>query len=223
MKTMRATLILSVALASLAFADSNVVSSANVVGYVQKSVVSNSVVIVSPQFLASDTNGVALSDAFSGIPDSSIVYTWNNGYTTYLYFDGLWYDVDDAYAPADDVIIKQGAAAWLQSTAATNVIMSGDVPQASFITNVVAEGLNLIANPYPVELALGSIPTNSLPDSSMAYAHDGTNYTTYLYFAGLWYDVDDAYAPADDVSVGVGDGFWLESTNTFDMIFDKQY
>ncbi len=222
MKTMRATLILSVALASLAFADSNVVSSANVVGYVQKSVVSNSFTIVSPQFLVADTNGVALSDAFSDIPDNSVVYAWDNGYTRYVYFGGLWYNMDDGYAPADDVIIKQGAATWLQSTATTNVVMSGDVPQASSITNEVVEGFTLMANPYPVGLTLGDMPTNSLPDNSVVYAWDGS-YTRYIYFGGLWYNMDDGYAPADDVAIDVGDGFWMESTNTFNMIFDKQY
>jgi hypothetical protein len=199
------------------------VTSANIVGYSKKAVTDGSFSILAPQFVVENTNGIALKNAFTGLADETLVYAWDGGYTTYYYFDGLWYDVDDFYSAADDDIIPAGASVWLKSTADTNVLMSGEVPQVDSVTNVIGSGFSLVANPYPVDLVLSNIPQDNLPAETLVYAWDG-GYTTYYYFDGLWYDVDDFYSAADGDVISVGDGFWIKNpTSSFELIFDKQY
>lgn len=203
------------------------VSSANIVGYSKKTVTNDTLRIVSPQFLAADTNGIALKDAFSGLAEATTLYAYDGGYTKYEYYAPTWYNADAGYINADDVMIQQGASAWLTipaNTAEVNIIMSGNVPTASSITNTAVEGLTLMANPYPVELALKDIPTNNLVEATTIYAYDD-GYTKYEFYTPNWYNADAGYIFADDVTIAVGDGFWVlnPTTSNIEIIFEKQY
>lgn len=213
-------------IATTALADSNVVSSANIVGYVQtETFAAGQFQILAPQFLQAPTNGIALGDAFGDVPDLTVVYTWNGtSYKAYTYYEAAPGWLDSIFTPSDGVIIEQGDAVWLKSTAVTNVIMSGDVPQAGSITNVLAaETFNLVACPYPVEMTLGDINTNSLSDLDVAYVWNGSAYKAYTYYEAAPGWLDSIFTPSDGVTIAVGQGFWLNSAAGGTLIFDKQY
>jgi hypothetical protein len=196
------------------------VTSANIVGYSKKAFAAGDFKIVAPQFLASDTDGIAVGDAFSGASDYSTLFVWNSGYVSYTYFGGDWYD--GGYSIVNDTLkIGQGDAVWLNGAEASDVIMSGEVPTADSVTNSVVAGFNLVANPYPVALKLGAIPTTTLSDFDLLFVWD-SGYVSYTYYAGDWYD--GGYSIVNDtVSVPVGDGFWLSCAAGGDLIFNKAY
>merc|ERR1711879_169454 len=108
---------------------------------------------------------------------------------------------DTGFNPVDGLIIPLGTAFWLESTGTTNFTTAGDVPTVGTITNSIIAGFNLIANPYPTELTLGSIPSAAISDLDNIYTWDGTNYTTYTYYdAGNgWYDT--GFNSASNISV----------------------
>ncbi len=226
MKKILITAALTGVIAGAAFADSNVVSSANVVGYVQtETFAAGQFRLIAPQFLQTPTNGIALGDAFNNVPDLTKIYTWNGlSYKAYTYYKAAPGWLDSIYTPSDNVIIEQGDALWLQSSTVTNIVMSGNVPQTDSITNVlVAETFNLIACPYPVEVTLGDINTNSLTNLDMAYLWNGVSYKAYTYYEAAPGWLDSVYTPSDGVKIKVGQGFWLKSKAGGALIFDKKY
>lgn len=204
-----------------AFAQTTV-TSANIVGYTKKATTAGSFSIMAPQFLAADTNGVALDDAFSGIGEGVKVFAWTGSiYNEYTYYDGYgWYD--NLFNPVGDIIIEQGKAVWLKGAATTNVLMSGDVPMTASITNTLTAGFNLVGNSYPVELTLDDMPIASFSDGDKVFAWNGSIYAEYTYYVGYgWYD--NLFVAAGEVAIDVGDGFWLKSAAGGDLILDKQY
>ena len=198
------------------------VTSANIVGYSKKAMPLNSIDIVSPQFLAGDAGGISLDDAFGGMSDSTSIYAWDGGaYSLYTYYEGYgWFD--PSFVAAGGVLIGQGDGVWLQSgTVAADVIMSGEVSLAGSITNTLIVGINMVANPYPVSMRLSEIPEVSLSDGDVVYLWSGS-YSVYTFYVGYgWFD--PSFVAADDVQVGVGQGFWLSSAAGGDLVFDKQY
>jgi hypothetical protein len=223
MKKFLATAVVTGLIGGSAFAATNVVSSANIVGYVKTPMTSGQFQIIGSQFLAGSTNGVTLGSAFSGLTEESTLITWNgSGYAPYTYYIGYgWYDVGGA--EANDVVIPSGSSFWVRNNgAATDVVLSGDVPMADSITNTLVEGFNLIANPYPVALKLSDIPTASLSEEDVLFAWNGSGYAPYTYYIGYgWYDVGGA--EANTVEIPVGQGFWLRTAASGSLIFNKQY
>jgi len=230
MKKILITALLTGLIAGVAFADSNVVSSANIVGYVMLPEPSSGVDIVSPQFLLSSESPMTLGEAFSDLAEETLLYSWDGtNYTSYIYYNGYgWYDFPAFSDLQNDVVVNPGQAFWL-SAAGTNALTSGDVPSADTVTNVVVEGINLIANPYPVALTLGSISnqvgSTTLSDEDLLYAWDGSTYVSYAYYEGYgWYDFPAFSGLQNDVEIPVGKGFWLSIAGVGgDLVFTKQY
>lgn len=228
MKKIIATATVLACAASMASAQ---VTSANIVGYAKKSLSSGALIIVSPQFRAGSTNGIALGDAFSGLTDASRVYSWTgSGYGVYEFYNGEglgWFDVNNAYAPANDVIVTQGAGVWLaDGSGGSSPIMAGEVPSVASVTNTLAAAINLVANPYPVAFQLGDIDTTSLSDADRIYAYNGSTYDVYEFYNGEglgWFDVNNAYAPANAETIDVGQGFWLDCAAGGSIIWNKNY
>jgi len=219
---MKKTLTIAGAVLISASAFAQTVSSANIVGYSKKDMTIGGTIIATPQFPAADTNGVTLADAFSGLESGDKAYAWNGlNYTIYTYYGSYgWYDGSNV--SSDDVLITQGTAVWLQAVASTNVIMSGDVPSASSVTNTLAAGLNLIGNAYPVALKLDDISGSGIASGDKVYAWDGSSYAIYTYYGSYgWYDGSNN--PSGTVEIGVGDGFWLKSALGGEMVMDKAY
>jgi hypothetical protein len=199
------------------------VYSANIVGYATKTLDSGSFEIVSPQFLQSGGEAITLGTAFSDAADQSVIYMWTGaGYTVYTYYAGYgWYDL--SFNPADDIVVAGGDAMWLKGgAAAADVMMMGEVESATDVAVTVTAGFNLIANPYPVALALGSIDNTALTEGDVIYVWGGAGYTVYTYYLGYgWYDL--SFNPVDSVTVPVGQGFWLKAAAAGTLTFDKNF
>jgi hypothetical protein len=202
------------------------VYSQNIVGYAKRSIPVSSFRMISAQFVASNshTNGITLGNAFSNVGDQDQVLFWNgSGYDVYTYYAGYgWYDVT-ATVPSDDVLIPQGTAVWAKSNSGTDLVISGEVPSSGSVTNMLSSGFNMVSDPYPVDMTLADIPTNSLSDQDQAMLWNGSGYGVYTYYAGYgWYDVT-ATIPSGSTKVSVGQGFWLKSASGGALIFNKPY
>jgi len=200
------------------------VTSANIVGYAKKSVGGGSFKIVAAQFLAGQTNGMTLGEAFPNMGEGDQILFWaGTGYEIYTYYVGYgWYDFT-VTTPSDDVLIPQGASVWLKSIAGTTTIVAGEVPSVGSVTNTLSVGFNMISNPYPVEMTLGSIPTTSLSDGDQVLLWAGSGYDIYNYYVGYgWYDFT-VTIPSDDVQIPVGDGCWLKSAAGGEIVYTKTY
>jgi hypothetical protein len=200
------------------------VTSANIVGYAKATVPGPGFEIVAPQFNAGDAGGITLGDAFSGMNDLDEVLFWNGaGYDTFRYYAGYGWYYNNDIDPADDVLVPEGQAIWAKSAVGATLIMAGEVPTAASVTNSVAVGFNMIANPYPVEIALGDLDVSQLTDVDEILVWNGTGYDIYRYYAGYGWYFNNDIDPADTVKIGVGQGVWLKAAAAGEMVFDKQY
>lgn len=211
--------------ASMASAQEPVYSQ-NIVGYAKTTLAAGSFEIVSPQFLVGDNDGVTLSNAFSGVSDGSVVFAWTGtGYDSYTYYvdGGGWFDL--SFNDVGGEMIGQGDAVWLKSGAGEGsvAIMAGEVSSADSITVTLTSGFNLVASPYPVAITLGDLATDALSDGDSIFVWSGSGYDSYTYYVdgGGWFDL--SFNDASGIEIGVGQGFWLNSSAGGTMVFDKSF
>ncbi len=249
MKIMRATLILSVALASLAFADSNVVSSANVVGYVQ-SIQQNDLQIIMSPFEGSSLNDMALTNGLGGDSlvnsDNVYLYVPGEGYKNYFFagdvgdptFNYKWIDHDTTTVATN--IIPPGTAFWYRNRLGTTneVMFSGDVVLDVSITNTIVEGLQLISFPYSCAADLNSMAlTNGLGGDSLVNSDNiyiyvpGVGYKNY-FFAGdvgdpafnyKWIDHDTTTVVTNDIPLDAGFWYRCRKVGGYEWIVPRPY
>jgi len=118
MKSLRITALLLSLVFPGAWADSNTVASANILGYTKKNLPANGLIMVSNPFVNSDKNDMTINEIFgTSLPDGTTLYVYDNGYSSYSYIDGIGW-VDDFFSIADDFEFTVGCGFWyLTSTA----------------------------------------------------------------------------------------------------------
>ena len=144
MKKFMVTAVVTGLIGGAAFAQTNVVSSANVVGYNQITIPSNQYVLVALDFNnASNTvNGL-----FGNLPTGSEVSFWNpatQGYVSVAKTRAGW-------GTGGTNVLDIGAGAFLKVPAATNIYMSGDVPVNATSVLYVVTGFKVLSYPYPAD------------------------------------------------------------------------
>jgi hypothetical protein len=172
---------------SMASAATNQVYSKNAVGFVKVDVPSNALTIVAVPFNTMSESGVYTLDELIGtnltgngrISKADTVYIWtgNDGYNTAFLNDDSWGDpsIDDkwCYFPEGsdfpiacattnifDIMTSDGL--WINNRHNARVLyFMGEVPFASTTTVDIANGLSMIANPYPVTKALDELITTN--------------------------------------------------------------
>ncbi|MFA6172464.1 MAG: hypothetical protein WC701_02165 [Kiritimatiellales bacterium] len=180
MKRMVAILIAGAAFSAASYAQTNTVSSANVVGYIQVvDPASNRLVLISAPFNSGTGTVSTLLDIFgtnqlrqSFLPTRcDQVITWDVVQQRYVRYvqktNSLFYFSTNFTGSAVNPTITRGQALWLQAPAAAYaptsrvIYISGDVPNDSSYTNSIAGNagnpLSFIANPYPVEVNINSL------------------------------------------------------------------
>ena len=249
----------AVAAGLVAFGDG--IESANTVGYSSIAVTANTWYMAGVQFTDTATGAsISLNDFVKGDFEAKAfwddelaiapiiqIYSATGGYTPYFYFSDAA-DGDDevtAWANADgdtvDITLAPGQALWFKNpTAACNVTFAGQVLASGTKDISCTAGVwNMIANPYPTELALNSegITWNVEPkafwDDELAIApiiqvYSATGgYTPYFYFSDAA-DGDDevtAWANADgdktSVSIPVGGAVWFKASDASTVTFTK--
>lgn len=133
-------------ISGMAFAQTNVVSSANVVGYNQITIPSNQYVLVSLSFNnASNT----VNDLFGNLPTGSSVLFWNPVTQDYITVN----KTRSGWGTGGTNTLLVGSGAFLKLPVATNIYMSGDVPMNSTSTLYVVSGYKILSYPYPTDMA----------------------------------------------------------------------
>jgi len=197
------------------------VTSANIVGYSKATISAGGLQMLSSQFSGSNGN-VTLDNAFANLGSGTIVYAWNgSGYTVYTYYGAYgWFDA--LFTPSGSVAINSGSAVWVQDAGAgATTISSGEVPGTNSVDVSVSAGLNMLANPYPVALALDDIPAG-LTSGDLVYAWNGAGYTVYTYYGAYgWFDA--LFTPSGSVEIGVGKGVWLSAQGAATLTFNKAF
>jgi hypothetical protein len=182
MKTVRLITLLAVAAACMAQAETNVVSSANVVGYIQVvDPASNRYVLISAPLNSGTGTVSTLQDIFgtnqlrqsAALTRCDQVIAWDVAQQKYVSFaqktNGLFYSTTNFGPSAQSVnpTVTRSQALWILAPApayaGTNKIIyiSGDVPKDGAYTNSIVGNsgnpYNFIANPYPVEMDVNSL------------------------------------------------------------------
>lgn len=162
------------------FAVTNVVSSANVVGYIKVTdPASNRLVLVSSPFETGTNTTASLVDIFgtNQLRQSFLavrcdqIFTWDVVQQQYVQYaqktNGLFYYATNFTGAAVNPTITRGQALWIRSPAASyaptniDIYISGDVPNDGSYTNPVVGNsgnpMNFLANPYPVEMDINSL------------------------------------------------------------------
>jgi len=217
---MKKTLLIAAAalISATAFAQTGVVSSANVVGYI-KDVSPAGFHIAGMQF-DNPTNN--LSTVFGdSLPKGSKVYTFDSGYTIAEY--------NDVFVPITglvtkwnpDTVLASGEGFWVSLGGTSTNIFSGDVPMDDVITNSIVEGFQLCTYPYPVDRVVTNLGLNPSKGDKI-YVFDG-GYTISEY--------NDVFVPIvglvtkwNPVSpIAAGQGFWYSTTNATDWVVTRPF
>jgi hypothetical protein len=128
-----------------AFAQTNVVSSANVVGYNQITMSANEYVLIALDF---ENPSNTVNGLFGSLPVSSEVTFWNP--TTQQY--NTLTKLRTGWSPSGTNVLSIGAGAFLKIPAATNVYLAGDVPLTGTTTVFTVNGYKMMSYPYPADM-----------------------------------------------------------------------
>lgn len=246
---MKKMLIAGAALAVASVVTAQTVSSANIVGYDKNA--RPSLQIIGSAWKTSSLDSVVglnyLAGPMSALADKVFVYTATGYQTYYLYsptFMGTPVEWRNAATEANDGVVQGGSAIWLESQGlvAGDVITSGEVEQARYITNNIPAGLSMLSYPFsaPVDninnLALLTqgfslsivTPNPALSDKMYIYT-PGVGYTTYFIhddgiFGREWRDAANPDSTlSGTVSLNIGDGFFFESVVGVTWIEESPY
>jgi len=214
------------------------VESANIVGYQGHATVGGKFNMPAVQFQVPGGASIAINDLFAdttmltqggGVVDADNIRVWNpvtSGYAYYFLYndesgynpewDGKWLDSSNPMAGPTTATLAPGTPFWLlrQGGADTNLTTAGEVPSAAeFPFNITKGKFNMIANPYPTDLALNG--TNFVIDAAQAVQGGGVvdadnirvwNPVTSGYAYYFLYNDESGYNPE-------WDGKWLDSSN----------
>lgn len=187
----------------MAFAQTNVVSSANVVGYNQITIPSNQYVLVSLGF---DNNSNTVENLFGTLPSGSSVIIWdteNQRYKTIARTRAGW----DS-GKTNRISIGMGAFVTLPANVQTNIYFSGDVPMAETTAVYKVNGYTLVSFPYPTDTAFTNtaLYKNSVSGDSVSLWTNG--WATYSKTRAGW------SAGTTNIQLKVGQAFFYKSTSS---------
>ena len=149
--------------------------------------------------------------------------------------DNQW--LDDQLEPTDEVQAA-GSAAWVKSSAAATMTVSGEVPTADSVQMPISIGYNMVANPYPGNAPVATFGTLSadapgIDDEGTAAIEmmvwDGSDYTRYGWSGTSMSEIfdiqgldnqwlDDQLEPTD-ATIAFGHGVWIKSTAATTITF----
>jgi hypothetical protein len=182
MKKLNVLFVTFLAISGFAFADSNTVASANVLGYTKiTDPASNKLALVAAPFNCGTGTVSTLCDVFgtnqlrqsTSLIRCDQVILWNVVEQKYVRYaqksTGLFYSSTNfgSSAPSVNPSVTRGEAMWIQSPitayspTSRTVIISGNVPSDGSYTNPIVGNsgapLSFIANPYPVEVDINNL------------------------------------------------------------------
>jgi hypothetical protein len=222
----------------MAQAETNVVSSANIVGYSQVTVPSNGYVMISYSFKKSsgvtyfeDVFGTNQLVSSSRASSCEVVYMWdsvNQQYKQFAQYSGKTYSTDGSnwkITPTNPVALGGFFIKAAPNNTNHTMYLSGDVPTNNIIDVGIAGGgaFNLISYPFSSDVAISNLnvqgaTSGSRPTSAdMIYKWVADHYEQYaLYTDGKWYMVQPVnlfkITPATN-TINLSEGFWYKAIN----------
>jgi uncharacterized protein (TIGR02597 family) len=240
------------------------VSSANIVGYVKaEKLGNNGYSLVGINFLTANQTLSELLDNglftgnYSDVSLSDRISIWNSAtqkFETYAYYyiDGT-YTANEGWKLLSDFsyggtvqnpTIPSGSGIWLlsaASTTTTNIVLSGNVDLSATVTKNIAEGLNILSNPYAVAVtidgleinATGSYTDSALADRISLWNSETQKFETYAYYyIDGNYPANEGWKLLSDFSYGgivqnttieVGQAFWYRAQSNITWIATKPF
>jgi hypothetical protein len=187
------TLILTAAMGILGTASSMAqVYSQNAVGFYTLNLVQGFNLIAN-QLINGDNNLNTIIPATSAMPDGSTVLTWDAAGQTFneadTFFAGFgWFD---SGLNASSTTLSAGEGAFVQASAAADIVLVGDVPQGDPLTLDLVEGFQMVSQLTPQSLGL-DVTGFPAADGDVVLFYDSSvqNYEAAItYFAGFgWVD-----------------------------------
>jgi len=214
MKKMVAILIAGAAFSAASYAQTNTVSSANIVGYVQRTLPpNNKYILVGVNFTANggdptlkDIVGTNQLRAAVNYFNADRVVIWNKQtarYQTYaMYTDKEFYPCNTMAqwntASATNPVVPLGSGFWIisagGSTTTNTLYLSGDVVTEQALPISLSAGYQLVSWPFSADQSIATMTTTNLTKAANYFNADrivvwtGTAYQQYgLYTDGDWY------------------------------------
>jgi len=205
----------SLMIAGAAFAQTT--TSANIVGY-SKAVTVEGLQILSDSF-TSEVTSTPESLFGDTLPYGSQVLAFpppSGPYQIATFNQGFW-GAPDAWDITFD--LPAGTGFWVKlpsGSSTTTNILSGDVNMAASVTNTIVEGLQILSNPYPVDMTVLTAGfTPDYGDQVMYFPAPNGPYQIATYNQGFW-GAPDAWDV--DITIPVGEGFWYSAANGYDWV-----
>lgn len=211
MKKVLLTAIIASLVGGAAFAQTNVVTSANVVGYNQITIPSNQYVLVSLSFNnASNT----IDSLFGTLPTGAQVILWDTAQQAYTTFG----KTRSGWGAGGTNTLDSGIGAFvsLPVNVQTNIYMSGDVPTNATLPVYVVSGYRLIAYPFPADVAFTntSLAINGATGDSISLWNNG--WTTYGKTRSGW-------GEATNLQLQVGQALFYKASSNSTVNLVKPY
>lgn len=193
-------LLATAALAALgAFSASAQVYSVNAVGYVNVTAPANGFNLVANQLNASPNN--AVSNIFAGVPEGTLVYSWNGSAFTIATFEfGEWSN--------GGIQVGPGAGAFLRNPGATplTVTFVGEVPQGT-LTTTYPSGFTLLSSKVPQAGELQAVLGFSPAEGDIVYKWNVAQqkYDLFTFEFAEW-------SPSKP-TLAVGEGFFIKAAS----------
>ena len=144
--------VVAILIGGSAFADTNVVSSVNVVGYNQVAILSNQLVLVSLDF---NTTNNTVAGLFGSLPTGSQVSIWDPSPAPTGQKWNVYGKIRTGWSPSGTNVIAIGSGVFIKGASATNIWLAGDVPTNETATIVTASNLlKILSYPYPADMPL---------------------------------------------------------------------
>lgn len=184
---MNKTVLFAVALsvAGCLVANAAPVPSVNVVGYITTTNAANTWYMQGGPFakIGEGANDVTIKDVLgTNIANGTVVYLWNGLYVPENFSGGAW-------SPGTN-LISRADGFWMRSTLGFNLTRVGEVPSDLYASNtvtVVAPGLQILAYPYPVSVALTNMGFDAVAaNGDTIYKWNGLGWDTVSFSGGTW-------------------------------------
>jgi hypothetical protein len=207
-KTLLLTAVLSVAGLLSAAAQ---VYSVNVVGYINVTAPAGFSIIANQ---LDNGKGNNLRDLMPTAPAGTQVFKYTGAGYDILTFD----DLDNAWLPATaNIILAPGDAAFIKNPGTTSMTITfvGEVQQGTLTINLPA-GYSMVSSKVPQEATVTTLGiVGQAGDQILRYVNGQYAISTYD-------DLDNAWLPAPEPTIKVGEGFWIKknAAGTWTRVFN---
>jgi hypothetical protein len=172
----------------------------NVVGYVKVALEAGGLSLLAQPFDQVDGSANTVNSVLgTQVGTGTTVYVWDAEGGAYATASR------SAFGWSADVPLTRGDGFWIQSPAAAEILLMGQVPEADSVIDVDA-GVSLYGNPVPVEKTIVDSGLNAAPMGTTLFFWDGSGYVTVSKSAFGW--------PAG-TNLGMAEGFWMQAASAF--------